>query len=100
MDGGGTKTTKTTGSRRQVINGTAKKTVGALAKGDLKRNKQGRIVSKKASEAGKTSFKNIKTWQQMVMEQYRKLTGKDRLKRAMKITKPLYAAYKRSLGKR
>ena len=37
------------GSRRKVMNGTAEKTKGGLTRKDLKRNKYGRIVSKKKS---------------------------------------------------
>ena len=40
---------QTIGSRRQVWNGTAKKTPGGLHKSDLKMNKHKRIVSKKKS---------------------------------------------------
>ena len=40
---------QTTGSRAQVMQGTAKKTTGGLTKSQLKYNKQGKIVSKKAS---------------------------------------------------
>ncbi len=43
----------TVGSRRQVWNGTAKKTAGGLTKKDLKINKRGRIVSKKMSDRAK-----------------------------------------------
>ncbi len=35
------------GSRRQVYNGSAEKTPGGLTKGDLIKNKYGRIVSAK-----------------------------------------------------
>lgn len=40
---------ETFGSKRQVWNGTCKKTRGGLTKKDLKKNKRGRIVSKKKS---------------------------------------------------
>ena len=44
-----------TGSRAQVMNGTAEKTSGGLTKKDLKYNKWGRIVSRrKSSQAKKT----------------------------------------------
>lgn len=46
---------QTTGSRAQVMHGTAEKTSGGLTKKDLKYNKWGRIVSRrKSSEAKKT----------------------------------------------
>ena len=41
------------GSRTQVMNGTAKHTPGGLTKKDLKYNKHGRIVSRKASMKAK-----------------------------------------------
>ncbi len=41
------------GSRAQVWHGTAKKTSGGLTKKDLKKTKDGRIVSRKKSEAMK-----------------------------------------------
>jgi hypothetical protein len=45
----------TTGSRAQVMHGSADKTSGGLTKKDLKYNKWGRIVSRrKSSEAKKT----------------------------------------------
>ena len=40
---------QTTGSRAQVMHGNAKKTSGGLTKAQLKYNKQGKIVSRKAS---------------------------------------------------
>ncbi len=44
---------QTVGSRAQVWHGTAKKTSGGLTKKDLKKTKDGRIVSRKKSEAMK-----------------------------------------------
>ena len=46
------------GSRAQVMHGNAKMTGGGLKKKDLKYNKHGKIVSKKASRAAKKS-KNL-----------------------------------------
>lgn len=43
------------GSRKQVMNNTAKMTAGGLTKSKLKYNKRGRIVSKKASKLAKTN---------------------------------------------
>lgn len=48
------------GSRAQVWNGTAQMTTGRLMKKDLKKNKHGEIVSKKASANGKKAMKNLK----------------------------------------
>merc|ERR1719159_1184242 len=52
------------GKKRSVWSGIKVKTVGGLKKGDLKKNKAGKIVSKKASEAAKKSkgFKKIIAW--------------------------------------
>ena len=44
---------KTEGSRAEVFHGTAKHTSGGLTKDDLKKNKRGEIVSKKASNIAK-----------------------------------------------
>ena len=41
------------GTRIQVWRGTAKKTRGGLTKAQLKKNKYGKLVSKKASAAAK-----------------------------------------------
>ena len=54
------KAIETTGSRAKVMHGTALKTTGGLYKKDLKYNKQGKIVSKKASAAAKKSKNLIK----------------------------------------
>lgn len=51
--------TLTVGSRAQVMNGTAKHTSGGLKKKDLKYNKHGRIVSRKASANGKKALKHL-----------------------------------------
>lgn len=56
MMGGGM---KTLGSRAEVMHGTAKHTSGGLTKKDLKYNKHGRIVSRKASDAGKKALKRL-----------------------------------------
>ena len=44
---------KTIGSRAEVFHGTAKKTSGGLMKKDLKKNKAGKIVSRKMSDRAK-----------------------------------------------
>jgi len=48
------------GSRAEVMHGTAKKTGGGLRKKDLKYNKRGKIVSKKASKTAKNNNNLIK----------------------------------------
>ena len=51
---------KAVGSRAEVFHGTAAHTSGGLVKKDLKKNKYGRIVSKKASLSAKKNFaKNL-----------------------------------------
>lgn len=50
----------TYGSRAQVMHGNAKKTTGGLTKKDLKYNKQGKIVSEKASKAAKKNKNLVK----------------------------------------
>ena len=50
----------TTGSRAQVMHGTADKTPGGLTKGDLKYNKAGRIVSRKKSMKAKKENRLVK----------------------------------------
>ena len=48
------------GSRAQVIHGNAKKTSGGLTKKQLKYNKQGKIVSRKASALAKKNNRLVK----------------------------------------
>merc|ERR1719277_352909 len=50
-----------------VLRGTKEKTSGGLTKDALIRNKRGKIVSKRASAAGKRSFKNVEAWLESVM---------------------------------
>ena len=50
------KSIETVGSKRQVFNGSAKRTSGGLIKSDLIRNKRGHIVSKKQHASGKKAF--------------------------------------------
>merc|ERR1712137_311513 len=45
-----------------VLKGTKAKTQGGLAKGDLMKNKRGKIVSKKANANGKKNFKRVAKW--------------------------------------
>jgi hypothetical protein len=51
---------KTTGSRAQVMHGTARMTSGGLKKSDLKYNKAGRIVSKRKSMKAKKDNRLVK----------------------------------------
>ena len=60
---GGKRKHKMVGSRAQVWHGTAKKTSGGLMRKHLKKNKHGRIVSKKMSATAKKEkrLKDFKT---------------------------------------
>ncbi len=51
--------TKRVGSRTEVMHGKAHHTSGGLTRKDLKYNKHGRIVSRKASAAGKKALKRL-----------------------------------------
>merc|ERR1712190_348245 len=51
-----------------VFRGTKEKTVGGLKRDGLMKNKRGKIVSKKASAAGKRSFRNVEYWVASVVE--------------------------------
>ena len=55
----------TIGSKVQVWNGKADKTIGGLKKDDLMKNKRGKIVSKKKHEQGKIMYEknNLKQYQ-------------------------------------
>mmetsp|Transcript_82020 Transcript_82020/g.228610 ORF Transcript_82020/g.228610 Transcript_82020/m.228610 type:complete len:152 (+) Transcript_82020:96-551(+) len=50
-----------------VLRGTRKKTTGGLTAESLMRNKRGKVVSKRASAAGKRAFKNVESWLEAVM---------------------------------
>merc|ERR1740121_1001990 len=50
------------GKKFSVFKGIKVRTKGGLKKSDLKKSKSGKIVSAKASAAGKKAFKNISKW--------------------------------------
>merc|ERR1712039_430224 len=52
--------------RAQVLRGTKEKTASGLTKDKLFKNKRGKIVSRKASEAGKKKYSAIKMWAESV----------------------------------
>merc|ERR1719454_2047775 len=56
--------TVATGKMRKalVFRGSREKTSGGLKKSDLKKNKNGKIVSVAASDRAKKNYKNIKGW--------------------------------------
>merc|ERR1712080_566942 len=55
---------KITGKKFSVFSGRKLKTVGGLKKGDLKKNKRGKVVSKKQSDAARKGkgFRKLATW--------------------------------------
>mmetsp|Transcript_68989 Transcript_68989/g.127121 ORF Transcript_68989/g.127121 Transcript_68989/m.127121 type:complete len:171 (+) Transcript_68989:117-629(+) len=55
-------------AKAMVMRGTKEKTVGGLTRMDLKRNKRGKIVSKKASAHGANMYKFVEEWVKAFME--------------------------------
>merc|ERR1719272_2570249 len=49
-------------SKSAVLRGKKEKTTGGLNKGDLMKNKKGKVISKKAHAKGKKAFQHIKAW--------------------------------------
>lgn len=84
---GGAKKVKAVGSRRQVLQGTASKTAGGLKSSDIKKNSEGKLVSRAASDAGKKNFKHISGFHQLVMKIYKAMPNKGAksLSQAMKM---------------
>merc|ERR1712224_982976 len=56
------------GKKFSVFKGNKVRTSGGLKKSDLKKSKSGKIVSAKASAAGKKAFKNISKWHGAVVK--------------------------------
>merc|ERR1711907_448953 len=83
-------------ARAVVFRGTKEKTYTGLKKTDLIKNKVGRIVSKKASAAGKKSYGNIKGWTTAV-QKARKALGVKGFQ-AVKKGSPLYKKAKELYG--
>merc|ERR1719468_989280 len=54
-------------AKASVFAGTKEKTKTGLTKSSLTKSKTGKIVSKKASAAGKRNYKNISGWTKAVM---------------------------------
>merc|ERR1712086_746903 len=76
------------GKKFVVFRGTKAKTSGGLSKGDLIKNKNGKIVSKKVSANGKKSYANIKGWTVAVQKAKKALGVKGFI--AIKKGTPLY----------
>merc|ERR1712085_20152 len=49
-------------AKSSVFRGTKEKTASGLKKGDLMKNKAGKVVSRKKHAAGGKAYKNIKGW--------------------------------------
>ena len=79
-----------------VFRGTKTATVGGLTKASLMRNKNGKIVSKKASANGKKAYARIKGWTLAVTKARKALGVKGFL--AVKKGTPLYKKAKEFYG--
>merc|ERR1740138_1335761 len=75
-------------SRAVVFRGNKEKTVSGLKKSDLIKSKSGKIVSKKASAAGKRAYKQISGWTKAVQQARKQLKVKGFV--AVKKGSPLY----------
>merc|ERR1711988_439954 len=75
-------------SRSVVFRGTKEKTASGLKKSDLIKSKSGKIVSKKASAAGKRAYKQISGWTKAVQQARKQLKVKGFV--AVKKGSPLY----------
>merc|ERR1719456_1146256 len=63
-------------ARSSVLKGNKEKTSSGLTRASLFKNKRGKIVSKKASAAGKKKFANIKGWFEAVQKARKELNIK------------------------
>ena len=79
-----------------VFRGTKTSTVGGLTKSSLMRNKNGKIVSKKASANGKKAYARIKGWTLAVTKARKELKIKGFM--AVKKGTPLYKKAKEFYG--
>merc|ERR1719236_165373 len=82
------KVAKGRGAKARVFKGKKEKTVGGLKKSDLIKSKSGKIVSKKASAAGKRAYKQISGWTKAVQQARKQLKVKGFV--AVKKGTPLY----------
>merc|ERR1711861_127599 len=60
--------------KSSVFRGTKEKTIGGLKKGDLMKNKNGKVVSKKQHARGKKAYAGIKGWT-VAVQKARKALG-------------------------
>jgi hypothetical protein len=89
--------------RLQVLNGTIEQTAGGLRKKDLKRNKAGKIVSKRASDIGKKNYaKTIGPWNKVIKSARGELglEGFHPITKRSKLYKKARAKYKSKSGKK
>lgn len=86
---------KAVGTRREVMAGKAMHTSGGLYKKDLKKNKQGKIVSIRQSEKGQEQQKHLGPWRAH-LEKFRKGHPKMSLKEAMKEASKTYKKAKKA----
>merc|ERR1711959_519223 len=84
-------------ARASVFSGSKSKTASGLKKGDLTKSKSGKIVSKKASAAGKRAYKNISGWTKAVSKARKQLKVKGFV--AVKKGSALYKLAKDFYGK-
>merc|ERR1711879_746852 len=83
-----TKIAKGSRAKASVFKGSKEKTTGGLKKTDLVKSKAGKIVSKKASAAGKKKYGAIKGWTLAVQKARKELGVKGFV--AIKKGSPLY----------
>merc|ERR1719229_193881 len=80
------------GKKFSVLKGNKERTSGGLKKSDLVKSKSGKVVSRKASAAGKKAYANIKGWTAAVQKARKELGIKGFV--AVKKGTPLYKAAK------
>merc|ERR1740121_2185286 len=89
---------KITGKKSSVFKGIKVKTTGGLKKGDLKKSRSGKIVSKAASDAAKKkkSYKKILSWNAAFMKARKQLgvKGFKACKKGSALYKATMANYK------
>merc|ERR1711977_787360 len=91
------KTAKGKYAKAIVFKGGKEKTKTGLKKGDLMKSKSGKIVSKKASAAGKRAYKHIAGWTKAVSKARKQLKVKGFV--AVKKGSALYKLAKEIYGK-
>merc|ERR1719359_303731 len=85
------------GKKASVLKGTKVKTSGGLKKGDLMKNKRGKVVGKRAHAKGLKQFSRLKAWVSATMKARKALGVKGFV--AIKKGTPLYKKAKELYGK-